>query len=83
MSDGRVARELFQSALVEDVGDMTHAALEVEFLTVRTHDSSGFLPPVLQGLDSKVCKPGGLRMRNDCEDTALFVQFIPGNHLSL
>src|SRR5262245_19011462 len=83
MSDGGVPRELFQSALVEDIGDMTHAVLDMEFLTVRAHDSCGFLPPVLQGIDSKICEPRGLRMRDYSKDTALLFQFIPGNHLSL
>ena len=72
MADRTVARELPQNVAREDVGDVAHAGLPREDVSVRRDDPRGLLAAVLQGVQRQVGQRGGFRMAEDSDDSAHF-----------
>jgi len=62
MSDADIAAKFFKRARVENVVYKSHGAMGMELSAVGSDYARGFLPAVLQGIQSEVRKIGRLRM---------------------
>lgn len=74
--DGAVAGQPVQDRLGEDFIDFTHAAYGMQALSVTRHDADGFLPAVLQGIETQVGEPGRFGMPPDAEHPTFFTQLV-------
>src|SRR4029078_10128366 len=55
--------------LVEDVGDVPHAPLEMELGAVPRDDARALLPPVLEGVETQVGQVGSVVTAVDAKDS--------------
>ena len=60
----------------EELADQPDFPMCGKLLAVETDDTGGFLPAMLQGVQTERGKGAGFRMPEDSEDTAFLVQFI-------
>ncbi len=75
VTHGHVAFEAVDDlARSEMIADEAEAALGVEVGAVETDDARGFLPPMLERMQTKRGQRGGVGMIEDAEDAALLVQ---------
>jgi hypothetical protein len=75
MTHGHVAFQAVDDlARGEVVADEAEAALGMEMRAIETDDAGGFLTPVLERVQAKRRKSGGIGMIEDAEDAALLVQ---------
>ena len=59
--------------LIEDLGDQSHACLDVQLATVGGADAGAFLPTMLQGVDAVERLDRDIDLgRPDAEDAARF-----------
>jgi hypothetical protein len=61
---------------VKVAGDMTHCAVAVEQMTVPAGDASRLLPAMLKRMQAESRECGGIRMSQDSENPAFFMQRI-------
>ena len=77
MADRRLAFEriddLFRG---QRIRDETEAAMSIEMLSVETHDSGGFLPPMLQGVQAENRMGRGVVRAENSENSAFLAKFI-------
>jgi hypothetical protein len=76
MSDGRCAGQAVEPFGVEHVGDESHRALASQLSRVGRDDAAGFLPAMLERVESEIGEARGLRVAVDAEDAALVAKFI-------
>jgi len=85
VADGRLAGELPQPVLGEDLADVSHLAHPAELLAVARNDARRLLSPVLQGVQPQVGELRRLRVAEDSNNAAhrrakritLFARFTP------
>ncbi len=78
VAEGRVARQLRDAGLVEDVGDVAHVLLAEDAVRAgfERGDPGALLPAVLQGVQPEVDEVGRILVVEDAEDTALFSELV-------
>jgi hypothetical protein len=72
---------LREHAGLEDFLDFAHRAVEVEFRAVAGDDAGGFLPAMLQGVETEIGEIGSFGMSEDTEYTTLVMKVIVENVL--
>ena len=75
----RAAQREHDLVLVEIAGDMPHRAMAVEMMAVPAGDAGGFLPAMLQRVESERDERGGTLGIGHAEDPALLAEFVPIN----
>src|SRR5207245_6712856 len=76
VADRQVAAQPGEDVVLEDVGDVAHAAVADERLTVRRDNARRLLPPVLKCVEAEVREGGGLGMAVHADDAALLVELV-------
>ena len=76
MTDGHVAVQFLQVALVNDFGDEAHPLVLVDRLAVRRDDAGAFLAAVLKREESEIGQSRGLLVAVHGKDTAFFPRSI-------
>jgi hypothetical protein len=76
VADGAGAFELGQDVAVENVSDMAHPAMRDQRLAVGRDDAGGFLPAMLQRVETQVCEVGCFGVPIHAKHPALFVEAV-------
>ena len=79
VADGAVARKFCENGGSEDLFDLAHGAVEVQFGAIAGDDARGFLAAMLQRVKTEISEVGGFGMAEDAEDTTLVVEVIVEN----
>jgi hypothetical protein len=76
MPQSRIPFKTLQPRLVKHIGNVAHPLFKVKLLPIGTHNTSGFLSPVLECINAKICDSSSFRVRYNPENSAFLFQFI-------
>ena len=83
MADGAHSGEAIDGGAVEAIGDVAHRLVNLQLRPVRRGDPDALLAAVLQRIQPEVGEIGGLRVSEDSEDAAFFLELVHSGKVGL